>query len=336
MGNLGLFTGFFGAAKATPTKVSSGKFIFKTISNGIIYYYTPVYPAKDSQTSDSSLPPSALPPGDPSPAEVSSSPLLSVSPSHTPVSSQNQPYSASTSRPLLLFFACLGAHLGAVAKYRDLYLDRGMDVLVIQSSVMHFLWPRWGLDYGLEILNILEEPPFSGRPLLVHASSIGGYTFTQILTHIAQAPNAHAEVARRVIGQIYDSLVVGTLEEMAIGLGKTLVPRLEGVVKTTAMLYFWLFKTHTADFYERGVQVFRNNPVTVPALFFSCENDALSDPAALEKMCDFWEERGMSVESRRWKESIHAAHMRCHPEEYISTLQRFLNSMPISSLKANK
>lgn len=104
-----------------------------------------------------------------------------------------------------------------MAKYRDLYLDRGMDVLLVQSSVMHFLWPRWGLNYGLEVLNILAEPPFSGRDILVHACSIGGYTFTQILVHITEEPKKHAGFTQRVRGHVYDSLVVGTLEDMAAG-----------------------------------------------------------------------------------------------------------------------
>lgn len=82
---------------------------------------------------------------------------------------------------------------------------------------MHFLWPRWGLNYGLEVLKVLEEPRFSGRAVLVHASSIGGYSFTQILSHIAQGRKQHAGLAQRVIGQIYDSLVAGSLEHMAIG-----------------------------------------------------------------------------------------------------------------------
>lgn len=92
-----------------------------------------------------------------------------------------------------------------------------MDVLVIQSSVTHFLWPQWGLSYGLEVLKLLEEPRFSGRAVLVHAASIGGYTFSQILTHVAQGRSEHAGLAQRVIGHIYDSLVFGTLEHMAVG-----------------------------------------------------------------------------------------------------------------------
>lgn len=92
-----------------------------------------------------------------------------------------------------------------------------MDVLLVQSNVMHFLWPRWGLDYGLQVLEVLERPRFSGRPVVIHAASIGGFTFTQTLTHAAAGRKEHAGLAQRVRGHIYDSLVVGTLEHMAIG-----------------------------------------------------------------------------------------------------------------------
>lgn len=297
MGNL-LLSGLFRTDATVSEQVSGGKFNVKRIRNGITYYYTPLSQAEE-QT------------------------CLTKDPTSD----------CASSRPLLLFFSWLGAHPGAVAKYRDLYLDRGMDVLLVQSSVMHFLWPQWGLDYGLEVLKVLEEPQFSGRALLVHASSIGGYTFTQMLTHIAHGPKKYAQLGQRVIGHIYDSLVAGSLEHMAVGLGKTLVPRLESFIKNTALLYFWLFKSHTVDFYDRGVEVFNNSPITTPALFFFSENDALCNPVTIEKMIDMWRKRGMAVESRKWKESIHAAHMRCHPQDYMCTLEKFLKSLPISSLK---
>ncbi|XP_013859648.1 uncharacterized protein LOC106514772 [Austrofundulus limnaeus] len=325
MGNLPFPISLFQSDSTKSDEVVTERFVTKRVCNGVSYYYTPVTevdfatvrPAKDSQTPIlcSSIP--ALPLSDLSSAESSVSPLLSDPASHP----------ASTSRPLLVFFGWLGAQPGAVAKYRDLYLDRGMDVLLVQSRVTHFLWPRWGFSYGLEILNILKEPPFSGRDIVVHSCSIGGYTFTQMLRHIAEEPKLHADVAQRVSGHVYDSLVVGTLEHMATGLGKTLMPRLEGLVRNLALLYFRLFKAHTADLYEQNIHVFYNSPVTCPTLFFYSENDALCSLADLQKLFDFWRQRGVTVASRKWKESIHAAHLRCHPEEYVSTLQHYLNSI---------
>ena len=199
-----------------PEQDGGGGFVTRRIRNNITYYHAAfpeagnqvtLCPTKDSQTPPA-LSASALPLSDSPSTDSPSSPLLSDSPST---------HGQSHARPLLLFFPWLGARPVAVAKYRDLYLTRGIDVLVVQSSVMHFLWPRWGLDYGLEVLRVLEEPQFSGREVLVHSASIGGYTFTQVLAQIAQGPKQHADLAQRVIGHVYDSLVVGTLEHMATG-----------------------------------------------------------------------------------------------------------------------
>lgn len=271
-------------------------------------------------------------------------PLLSVSSSPSavppvaspPLDRSPPPFSTTTipPRPLLLLFPWLGARPAGISKYRELYLERGMDVLLVQSDVSHFLWPRWGLEYGLEVLKVLEDPRFSQRPLLVHACSIGGYTFTQLLIHMTKEPEKYNGLVHRVIGHIYDSMVVGSLEHMATGLGKTLYPRLESLVRNAAMLYFWIFKAQTADYYAKAMEVIRNSPITAPALFFFCENDAMCDPLAMQAHIDLWRIRGVSVEMRKWKESVHAAHLRAHPEDYLSTLGKYLNTLALVPLKA--
>lgn len=226
-----------------PEPIPEGNFLSCRISGGITYFYAPF--SGDSACS------AKVPLRNTS---SSSSPSLTPLHVNTTTPSQHQLDVAPTSRPLLLFFSWLGAQPGPVSKYRDLYLNRGMDVLVIQSGVMHFLWPRWGLSYGLEVLKLLEEPQFSGRAVLVHATSIGGYTFTQILTHIARGQKEHAGLAQRVIGHIYDSLVFGTLEHMAIGECKGSVSGYVCVPDTSqAFKYFTVQLTYWSSL-EVGLQ----------------------------------------------------------------------------------
>lgn len=120
-------------------------------------------------------------------------------------------------KPVLLMLPWLGSRPQAQAKYCEIYLRTGFDVLVVESNVGHFLWPRWGLDYGAQLLQLLESERFSKRPLVVHAFSIGGYTFAQLLVHVAKDSERYRGLIDRVRGQIYDSLVIGSLEHMAIG-----------------------------------------------------------------------------------------------------------------------
>lgn len=237
-------------------------------------------------------------------------------------------------KPLCLLLPWLGSRPQAIAKYCDIYLRTGFDILVVESEVSQFLWPRWGLEYGAHVLELLESERFSQRPLLVHAFSIGGYTFSQVLVHVAKDNQRCQELTNRIRGHIYDSLVMGSLDHMAVGVGKTVFPRLAGLVRRASILYFRAFKHQTVDYFNLAVSVFWNTPVTTPALFFFSENDVLCDYKSLEEMVEFWKKRGITVESKKWEKSVHAGHLRTHPQEYLSTLENFVQSLNMVPLKA--
>ncbi|KAG7454299.1 hypothetical protein MATL_G00258230 [Megalops atlanticus] len=238
-------------------------------------------------------------------------------------------------KPLLLLFPWLGSRPRAVAKYCEPYLAAGFDVLVVESGVSQFLWPRWGLGYAADVLEVLQSDGFASRPLLVHALSIGGYTFTQLLVHVSQDARRYRGLTDRIRGQIYDSLVCGSLEQMAVGVGQNVFPWWEGLVRQASLLYFRVFKSYTVDYFNAGVDVFLNSPVTAPALFFYCENDELCDLGKMEEVIECWRRRGVAVQTRKWAESTHAANLHHHPEEYLSALDNFLQSLGMTPSKAN-
>nr|XP_046250219.1 transmembrane protein 53 [Scatophagus argus] len=237
-------------------------------------------------------------------------------------------------KPLMLMLPWLGSRPQAVAKYCEIYFRTGFDVLVVESEVQEFLWPRWGLDHGRRLLELLQSERFVSRPLLVHAFSIGGFTFAQLLVHLSQDVQKYQELIQRIKGQVYDSLVVGSLETMAIGLGKTVFPQWETLIKHTSLLYFSMFKRQTVDYFNTSIDAFRNSPVTAPALFFFCENDPMSDPRAMEELIDHWRKRGVNITAKNWEESTHAGHLKRHQQEYLTTLNTFFHSLSIGPLKA--
>ncbi|XP_014827112.1 PREDICTED: transmembrane protein 53-like isoform X1 [Poecilia mexicana] len=268
-------------------------------------------------------------------------------------------------KPLMLMLPWLGSRPQAVTKYCEIYFRTGFDVLVVESEILQrstaqmgefvdwktishklnrqglnerivkdFLWPRWGLERGKTLLELLQSEPLVTRPLLIHAFSIGGYTFAQLLVHISQDKQLYQAVTNRIKGQVYDSLVVGSLEHMATGLGKTLYPRWESLIVQSSMLYFRIFKHQTVDYFNASIDVFYNTPVKAPALIFFCENDLLSDAPSVEKLVEYWQNRGMDVTAKKWEVSTHAGHLRRHPQEYLSTLNTFLHSLLIVPLKA--
>ncbi|XP_039988103.1 transmembrane protein 53-A [Xiphias gladius] len=245
-----------------------------------------------------------------------------------------QTQAAEERRPLMLLLPWLGSRPQAVAKYCEIYFRTGFDVLVVESEVQEFLWPRWGLDHGKRLLELLQSERFASRPLLVHAFSIGGFTFSQLLVHVSQDTLKYQSFTKRIKGQVFDSLVVGSLETMATGLAKTVFPRLETLIKPVSLLYFGIFRHQTVEYFNKSIDVFWNTPVPAPALFFFCENDALSDAQTLEGLIEYWQKRGISTTAKKWEDSTHAGHLKRHPKEYLTILDLFLHSLHFTPLKA--
>ncbi|XP_077328023.1 transmembrane protein 53-A-like isoform X1 [Lithobates pipiens] len=243
--------------------------------------------------------------------------------------------SSQTPRPLLLFLPWMGSNAKSYEKYIQLYFKLGFDVFVAESSLSHFLWPRAGLEYAKRLLNLLMgQEDLSSRRLFVHAMSVGGYLFAQMLVCSSKEQR---ELLERVHGQVFDSLVMGSTKRMATGVARMISsPLLEPLVVRGMLLYFSLLKGQTTDYYERGIQTFLEKPLHSPALFFYCLNDPLCDHVVLEEFMQSWEKQGIKVQGKKWQDSVHAGHLRKYTEEYTDTLNSFisslLNNMPRSRL----
>lgn len=226
-------------------------------------------------------------------------------------------------RPLLLFLPWLGANARSFEKYIQLYFKLGFDVLVAESSLSHFLWPKTGLEYAGRVLDLLmKEEELCSRKLYLHAMSIGGYTFAQMLVGSSKEQR---EMLKGIHGQVFDSLVVGSMERMATGVARMVTfPLLESLVVRVTLLYFSLLKAHTADYYEKGIQAFWEKPVTCPALFFYCINDPLSDHTTVDTLLQDWQKKGIEVQGKKWEKSVHAGHFRRHTQEYTDILNNFI------------
>ncbi|XP_040269442.1 uncharacterized protein LOC120985401 isoform X2 [Bufo bufo] len=246
----------------------------------------------------------------------------SVSLYSNPAASEN----CQSPRPLLLFLPWLGSNAQSFEKYIQLYFKLGFDVLVAESSLSHFLWPKIGLEHAGRLLNLLmDEKDLCSRKLYLHAMSIGGYTFAQMLVGSSKEKR---QMLDRIHGQVFDSLVVGSLERMATGVARMVsVPLLQSLIVRVTLLYFSLLKSHTADYYENGIEAFWENPVTCPALFFYCINDPLSDHITVDKLLQYWKEKGIEVQGKKWEKSVHAGHLRRHTQEYTDILNNFINGL---------
>ena len=233
-------------------------------------------------------------------------------------------------RPLVLLFDWLFAKPAALSKYCDLYHNKGMDVLIINGKLRHFLWPHTGLKMAELVLDYLLNERSDKDSFLVHAFSIGAYVYTLMMIQASQ-DRKWQPFQDRVLGQVFDSIVIGNYDNMSTGIASTFTPN-KAVRHFTLFLmnlYYNSTRKHTRDKYDEFVAHFIHSPIPVPTLVFYALNDPMSDSTALENMLTIWKRDvpSMDVQSKSWTESVHAAHLKYHEREYKETLEKYIQKL---------
>ena len=233
-------------------------------------------------------------------------------------------------RPLVLLFDWLFAKPTALKKYCELYHKKEMDVLVINGKLRHFLWPPTGIKLAEHVLDYILNGRSGKDTFLVHAFSIGAYVYTLMMIQAS-----HDEKFRpfrdRVLGQVLDSIVIGSYDNMSSGIASTFTANktLKNSTLFLMNLYYNSTRKHTRDRYDEFVAHFIHSPIQVPTLVFYALNDPMSDPTALENMLTVWRRDlpPFDVQTKSWAKSVHAAHLKYHERDYKETLEKFIQKV---------
>lgn len=237
-------------------------------------------------------------------------------------------------KPLVLFFPWVMAPKSAVNKYCDLYHQRGWDVLTIQGKMKHFMWPPQAIAMSQEIITYITHNDCQiKRPIVIHGMSIGAYIYTVLLMELQKRPKLLEKLKARINGQVFDSIVIGGLEKMGVGIATSLSERsfMQYLIMASVKVYLKMTHRHTVEFYRLAVSTYQENPMKCPSLFFYSEDDPMSDPEAMRELVDNWRNNGnLRVTTKSWASSPHAGHMRKNPAEYVETLETFLDSIGVN------
>ncbi|XP_025094551.1 uncharacterized protein LOC112564151 isoform X2 [Pomacea canaliculata] len=102
-------------------------------------------------------------------------------------------------RPLVIIIPWLRAKQNHVSKYSELYLRKGLDVLVVQVTPSQIIRPIRTKRIVKELLSLLQDEngPLAKRPLIIHGFSIGAFVWGQMLlemnSDIAILTKAHGD-----------------------------------------------------------------------------------------------------------------------------------------------
>lgn len=102
------------------------------------------------------------------------------------------------------------------------------------------------------------------------------------------------------------------------------------VISTLDAYYRATHKTTKAT-YDKLVSHFKEDPISVPTLFYYSLNDPMCDSATMEAMIARWqsEKPDFEVKSVVWPQSRHAAHFREHKQEYLTAWTELMKRLNI-------
>ncbi|KAK3602353.1 hypothetical protein CHS0354_013347 [Potamilus streckersoni] len=232
---------------------------------------------------------------------------------------------------LVLIFDWLYAKPAAIEKYCKLYHDIGLDVLTVRGQLKHFLWPPFGVKLSEEIFNYLLTDRCN-KKYFVHAFSVGAYNYTICLKQSYENSEKYGWFHKRVIGQIYDSIVMGTYEHMSTGIATAVLPgtpTTKRAILSVLNAYYDMTRKTTRDQYDALYTFVREHPTVVPTLLLYSLDDPMCDKEMINSMLAMWRKRLPEeyLDVHFWEKSVHAAHLKFHKAEYLQAWKNLMTKV---------
>lgn len=234
-------------------------------------------------------------------------------------------------RPLVVMLAWMLARHKHLAKYAQIYLQRGYDVLTVSITPWQLLWPVKGCQLVAdEVVQFLDYNK-SCQPIILHGFSVGGYVWGEVMVRMKDDMPRYQPILDRIVGQTWDS--AADVTEISIGLPLAVFPN-NPIVRTALEKYvrYHLKTFHDAAtiHYLRASQLFHTTLVKAPALLLVSEMDPVGSAASNKRLKETWESMGVKMYWKCWEDSKHVSHFLKYRDEYTEILERFLDSISSS------
>lgn len=237
----------------------------------------------------------------------------------------------TSSKTLVVFFGFYGASERAIESYCEVYHKYCFDVVYVKSYLKQFAWPRNSQALARVFLQHIKTELSQYENILVHAMSMGAFNFTIVMGEFYQKPEAYGEVLDKIRAVIYDSIVIGSLKHMSIGVGRGASenPVLQRLILLSMSAYLNATYPCTVRVFNHYIAQFKERPLNLPTLVFYAKNDTMSDFRVLNEVLKEWQDKfQIQLVEKCWDKSKHARHLQIHKEDYLSTLHEFLNAVP--------
>lgn len=236
----------------------------------------------------------------------------------------NQAVATAPGQRLVVLLSWLEAKEKHIEKYRQIYLDRGFDVLNVKTSPWDLLLPNYGARKILEdFVRFMTEKRYSN--VVLHGFSVGGYMFGRFLLEIERHDaEIREQLLNSIRGIIFDSLV--PMEGIAVGVANSITSNRIGAKAIEKLLQMYLILGHNiaTKYYLEASEVVWRGPLKCPTLFVMSKEDNISDHKIVERLADGWKNKGVDIHKLLVENSPHVQIYTKHHDKYVGRVDDFL------------
>ena len=135
-------------------------------------------------------------------------------------------------------------------KIRDLWFEKGFDVMTIRTSLKDSLLPKIGSQIvAKNVVKVLSD--LKPNEIVVHAFSVGGYQCGEVLVQLT-ANKQYSHLLDSFKGLIMDSLVYADDCASAVALTVSQNRLLQSIIEKTTTLFLILFGSLVIKHYKNS------------------------------------------------------------------------------------
>lgn len=262
--------------------------------------------------------------------------------------------SESPQKPLVILIGWLGAKKRHFSKYVELWQRMGHKTFGYQPPTHSIVLPPIGSARAAEFIRDVQsfQSLHLNQPVIYHIFSNAGFLFlgtvlraiaaadalprspSQQLTRNACSPQH--DMLQPVKGLILDSAPCRLTPSIsARGFTAAVLSKPAESIQvqhphlvSAAQLLFTpvLSSPPIANRQDQIWQAWNNTAPLCPQLYLYSSADALIPLSAVQQFQEMQKQRGVQVYSKMWTDSAHCEHYRIHPDEYVSQLERFVET----------
>jgi hypothetical protein len=236
--------------------------------------------------------------------------------------------------PVILLFGWAGCQDRYLAKYSQIYEDRGLITLRYTAPVKCLFWKRFQMiTIGERLVKLLVDLNFENHPIIVHCFSNGGaFLYQNFMLALERSPKPI-----QIKGVIFDSApgkrrILSLFRAISAILGgRPLYNIPVSILMTMFLSMIWLYEVISN--YVSPKKTFQSNPLENlkddrnrwPQHFIYSKTDILIPFTDIEYFADYRQSVGIDVTSLCYDDSPHVKHYSHNKDSYVNSVCNFLN-----------